>query len=428
MASGSSMFDKLQKLPKWQQYLIIGLVSAVFIFSFVWFGLGLGNKKPAEPVTQSVTIDMPDPDVRDDDRTRMQTYDDDRFLGNGVTDYWSSLGDDGDNDASLVSSSPTLESNDDLDPAVYSKLEIYYIRNGIKTRAQVDAEKAQEAAEREARERRWAEDSRASSASRPMTQAQQDSQYFAMLEKSYKMAAKYSAPKETAAPAQSSQPAAVSEPEPEEEQPEDRRIDLGGGNTSLPMDSFGDGIISSLDTPSDDGIVHYGSSFQARPVKATFLKTEKLTSGQRVIIRLMQDMTLSDGTTIPANTHITGTCTISQRLKIDVTVLHYNGRMFPTDISAYDNDGMEGIYCPAVERKGGKKAKDVAGGLVGGVASAVGTVMTGSPIIGSMAQRGISAATSSLNSDGTVSVSVSSGYEFYVYENIPKEKQQNDYR
>ena len=426
MASGSSMFDKLQKLPKWQQYLVIGLVLALFIFVFAWFGLGLGDRKPEDPVAQSVTIDMPDPDVKEDDRSRMQTYDDDRFLGGGVTDYWSSLGDDDDAGLSLESSSPTLGSSDDLDPAVYSKLEIYYIRNGIKTKAQVDAEKAQEAAERAERERRWAEDSRSSPASAPMTREQQDSQYFALLERSYKMAAKYSAPKETAAPAQSSQAAVPAEPDPDEDQPEDRRIDIGGGG-SLPMDSFGDGIISSLDTPSDDGIVHYGSPFQARPVKATCLKTEKLTSGQRVIIRLMQDMTLSDGTTIPANTHITGTCTISQRLKIDVTVLHYNGRMFPTDISAYDNDGMEGIYCPAVERKGGRKAKEVAGGLVGAAATAVGTVMTGSPIIGSMAQRGISAATSSLNSDGTVSVSVSSGYEFYVYENVPKDKQ-NDYR
>ena len=166
--------------------------------------------------------------------------------------------------------------------------------------------------------------------------------------------------------------------------------------------------------------MHYGNGVRPKPVKATFLKDEKLVSGNRVIMRLMQDMTLADGTIIPENTHITGTCNIGRRMKINVTVLNYGGRMFPVDISVYDNDGTEGIYCPLVQESNNmkRKAKKVAEGVVSSAGTVAGTLVTGNPILGGMATRGIMTATSSIGDDGTVSVKVSSGYEFYVYENV----------
>ena len=138
----------------------------------------------------------------------------------------------------------------------------------------------------------------------------------------------------------------------------------------------------------------------------------------------MQDLTLSDGTVIPANTHITGTCSFSRRLKIKVSMLHYGNRMFATDLSVYDNDGTEGIYCPLAEEttKKNKKAKDIASGAVGAAGSVAGTLLTGNPFIGRVATSGISTITSSINNDGSISVNVSSGYEFYIYENVKEEK------
>ena len=106
-------------------------------------------------------------------------------------------------------------------------------------------------------------------------------------------------------------------------------------------------------------------------------------------------------------------------------MLHYGGKMFPTDINVYDNDGTEGIYCPMAEQAlaKGKKAKQVAGQAVSGMAGIGMTIFSGgNPIAGQVAGRAASSSiqqiSGSLNSDGSVSVEVSAGYEFYVYENV----------
>ena len=399
------LMDKIAAMPKWQTITIAVVLIGALGFAVVYYGFGLNKKeKVEEGYTGSVMLEMSDPDSEEYNKSRYQSYQESDYstTSSSVSSYWDSL----------LGEEKADESDVYLDPNIYSPSEILFIQQGIRTKEDIDREHA---------ERALAEANKVTPPPAPVRKAltpeQQDSIYFARLEKAYGIAAKYSG-----------QPEAEPEPEPE---PEVRKIDLTGDASKtpeasfLPTDSFtDDGIISSLDTPSQNGLIHYGTH-KVQPVKATFLKTEKIMSGQRVIIRLMQDLTLSDGTTIPANTHITGTCTIGRRMMININMLHYGGKMFPTDINVYDNDGTEGIYCPMAEQAlaKGKKAKQVAGQAVSGMAGIGMTIFSGgNPIAGQVAGRAASSSiqqiSGSLNSDGSVSVEVSAGYEFYVYENV----------
>lgn len=401
------------KAPKW--LLITGAAVILAGAGYGVYYLAFGMNKPKEEVPDKILLDMPDAEVSDYGGTMLDEYNKQKYnarRGSSVSDYWDRL----DDDLDKPDDGPELSVGDDLDPTIYSDYERTQIRNGIKTKEQIDREHAEAAARRASLEQTYATTGGSgytATRTRQLTQAQQDSVFYARLDRAYSLAAKYSAA-----------PGEAPQPDPPAEEP-DRTIDLDGEDgveaSFLPMDSFADdGIISSLDQPASNDVVRYGSGVKVKPVKATFLKNEKLVSGNRVIMRLMQDLTLSDGTVIPANTHITGTVSIGRRMKINVSVLHYGGRMFPVDISVYDNDGTEGIYCPLVEESSSakKKAKQVAGEVVQSAGSIAGTIFTGNPFIGSMATSGLRSATSSIGSDGSVSVNVSSGYEFFVYENV----------
>ena len=182
-----------------------------------------------------------------------------------------------------------------------------------------------------------------------------------------------------------------------EESPAPQSIDLSAVGSS-------DGIISSLDDDFEDAAVQYEGS--KRPFRCMFVRDQKLTSGQRVTLRLLEDYNL-DGVRIPANTHLAAICKIGDRLELQVRSLEMNGRIIPLALDAYDTDGLQGIYCPETSAgKNAKKASDDAistagqtfGGLVGDIASTV--IRTGASIAKS--------------ASGELSVSVVSGYEFYL--------------
>jgi hypothetical protein len=166
-----------------------------------------------------------------------------------------------------------------------------------------------------------------------------------------------------------------------------------------------EGIISSLDDDNEDASVQYGDG-EKRPFKCMFVRDQKLTSGQRVTLRLLEDYNM-DGVRIPANTHLAAICKIGDRLELQVRSLEMNGRIIPLALDAYDTDGLQGIYCPETSasrnrQKASTEAISTAGttfgGLVGDIASTV--IRTGASIARS--------------ASGEVSVSVVSGYEFYL--------------
>ena len=179
--------------------------------------------------------------------------------------------------------------------------------------------------------------------------------------------------------------------------PEPQSIDLSAVGSS-------DGIISSLDDDFEDAAVQYEGA--KRPFKCMFVRDQKITSGQRVTLRLLEDYN-QDGVRIPANTHLAAICKIGDRLELQVRSLEINGRIIPLALDAYDTDGLQGIYCPETSsQKNSRTATNDAistagttfGGLVGDIASTV--IRTG--------------ATIAKSASGEVSVSVVSGYEFYL--------------
>ena len=179
--------------------------------------------------------------------------------------------------------------------------------------------------------------------------------------------------------------------------PEPQSIDLSAVGSS-------DGIISSLDDDFEDDAVQYEGA--KRPFKCMFVRDQKLTSGQRVTLRILEDYNL-DGVHIPANTHLAAICKIGDRLELQVRSLEMNGRIIPLALDAYDTDGLQGIYCPETSAsKNSRTATNDAistagttfGGLVGDIASTV--IRTG--------------ATIAKSATGETSVSVVSGYEFYL--------------
>jgi len=178
---------------------------------------------------------------------------------------------------------------------------------------------------------------------------------------------------------------------------EPQSIDLSAVGSS-------DGIISSLDDDFEDAAVQYEGA--KRPFKCMFVRDQKITSGQRVTLRLLEDYN-QDGVRIPANTHLAAICKIGDRLELQVRSLEMNGRIIPLALDAYDTDGLQGIYCPETSAsKNSRTATNDAistagttfGGLVGDIASTV--IRTG--------------ATIAKSASGEVSVSVVSGYEFYL--------------
>lgn len=136
------------------------------------------------------------------------------------------------------------------------------------------------------------------------------------------------------------------------------------------------------------------------------VRDQKLTSGQRVTVRLLEDY-VEGNVRIPANTHLAAICKIGDRLELQIRSLEMSGRIVPLALDAYDTDGLTGIYCP--ETSSVKNTREVSrdvltagttafGGLVGDIANTV--IRTGASI--------------ARNASGELSVSVVSGYEFYL--------------
>ena len=188
------------------------------------------------------------------------------------------------------------------------------------------------------------------------------------------------------------------------EMPEQVGHDDAPASIDLAAVGASDGIITTLDDDVADADVQYEGA--KRLFRCMFVRDEKLRSGQRATLRLLEDY-VEGGVRIPANTHLSAICKIGDRLELQVRSLEMNGRIIPLVLDAYDSDGLEGIYCPETSSaRASKQASQDAistagstfGGLVGDLASTV-------------LRTGVSIARSA---SGELSVSVVSGYEFYL--------------
>ncbi len=200
---------------------------------------------------------------------------------------------------------------------------------------------------------------------------------------------------------------APQEPEKEEEvkqeeahEPEIRVTSKRTGGISSLEDDFS----SSLDNL--DSQEEYITEDMTHPYKVMFIRDQKISSGDRVTLRLLEDLPFN-GVLIPANTHLQATATISDRLELSVTSIEMNGKLYTMSYTAYDNDGGKGLYCP--DTAAGKNVKDGVSKTGQIVSSALQTGIVG------MAGRVVSSGTQLIQSNtGNVRVSLTSGYQFFL--------------
>lgn len=141
-----------------------------------------------------------------------------------------------------------------------------------------------------------------------------------------------------------------------------------------------------------------------RPLRCMFSRQEKIRDGQRVAVILLEEICIN-GTVIPKNTHLMGTCQLSSRLEVRFESIEMGGRILPLGYEAYDTDGSRGIYCPDV-------------GSTGRSARERGTDIARSTLssrLGRVAQDVVSTGVSLARaSNGETTVTVPSGYSFFI--------------
>lgn len=195
------------------------------------------------------------------------------------------------------------------------------------------------------------------------------------------------------------------EPAEQTQTPEPVKVRRTGGVSSLSDDWGTVAGIGSLESGEE-----YVVQDDDKPYKVMFLRDQKVKSGERVTLRLLEDM-VTDGVLIPRNTHLSAVCEIGDRLRISVTNIEIGGKIYNLDYVAFDNDGAEGLYCP--ESNAGRKANQAGqsagqaaiSAVTGLVAATAGSMAGNAARIGAEAVRG---------SGGNVTANISSGYTFYL--------------
>lgn len=82
----------------------------------------------------------------------------------------------------------------------------------------------------------------------------------------------------------------------------------------------------------------------SEPLIATIDKADKVRSGDKVQIRIIQTG-IYRGMTIPQDVILYGICRVNQnRIDISIPSISINGQLIRTNLIAYDMDGMRGIY------------------------------------------------------------------------------------
>lgn len=96
-------------------------------------------------------------------------------------------------------------------------------------------------------------------------------------------------------------------------------------------------------------------------IEAVIHDTQELVAGSTVKMRLLNDVYIN-GKLISKDEFIYGTTAINgERLTIAINSIRDNNSLFPVSLSAYDLDGIEGIYIPgAITRDVAKQSSDQA--------------------------------------------------------------------
>lgn len=106
----------------------------------------------------------------------------------------------------------------------------------------------------------------------------------------------------------------------------------------------------------------FNNSYAHNPgnaIQATIHQDQDIVSGSVVKLRLL-DSIVVNGNMIPKNEFVYGIASVDdERLKISLATLRYRNSILPVSLSAYDLDGLEGLYIPgAITRDASKKGVD----------------------------------------------------------------------
>jgi len=147
----------------------------------------------------------------------------------------------------------------------------------------------------------------------------------------------------------------------EAEEDNQRRRRTSGGSTTTSSKA----TTSGKTTPMIKAVIHNGN--------------KAVKSGSTVRIRISQDCMIN-GVEIKRNTIISAIASFSaERIKLNITSLSYNGQYIDTKLTAYDLDGIQGIFVPGgikeqTKEDVGSSGADAASGtlpIIGGLAKDV---------------------------------------------------------
>lgn len=104
-------------------------------------------------------------------------------------------------------------------------------------------------------------------------------------------------------------------------------------------------------------------------IRACINQTVTLTNGKELQLRLLEPIQVGD-LLIPANTLITGPCRIGgERMNVTVTSIQYAGNIVPVQLQVYGTDGQAGISVPGNDAV--TAAKEVASSLASSSGSSI---------------------------------------------------------
>lgn len=147
---------------------------------------------------------------------------------------------------------------------------------------------------------------------------------------------------------------------------DDNNITLIENRRSALPDAVGDSVALSRQPfsvrPFKNGF--YGledngvqSSYESDAIEAVIHNTQTVVAGATVKIRLLSDVYIN-GQLIEKDRFVYGVCALNgERLTISINSIRDGNALFPVSLSAFDLDGMEGIYIPgAITREAAREA------------------------------------------------------------------------
>ena len=248
---------------------------------------------------------------------------------------------------------------------------------------------------------------------------------FALLEKSYQLAAKYMP--------SGGQSSANTHSIPAEDTSKPKVTERNGKALMTPVAQVKERTVSSLSQPMSD--VEFAQEYsvernlgfhtavgtttttEKNTIKACVNGNQTVLDGEGVRLRLLEAMRAGE-TILPRNSLITGVCKITgERLKITIQSLEYGGTIIPVSLTVFDADGQEGIFIPGSMEM--NAVKEIAANMGSSLGSSINISTDAGAQLASDLGKGVIQGTSQYIAKKmrTVKVHLKSGYNLMLYQN-----------